>query len=281
MNEKQVAIIILNYNSWRDTQKEVLLCREKLNVSYEDIIVVDNASPNNSGEMLREQAGKLGFIMLESQFNNGYASGNNIGLRYAFNNGYKYALVLNNDIIIDDELLLDKLMAVFQKDKSIAVVNPDIYSPEGYMFNRDARKMSFYYYTIGAVKYKKIGRIAEDLGGYAIIYRPQGCCMMVDLNKIDEIDYMDENTFLYYEEVILAERLLKKQYKCALSLESKIIHNHSTTVKSVLDKRQIQKIANKSFRYYLSEYRKFNIIQINICCMFSNIKSILTELKCK
>ena len=35
--------------------------------------------------------------------------------------------------------------------------------------------------------------------------------MMVDLDKMNEVDYFDEKTFLYCEEPILAERLLKKK----------------------------------------------------------------------
>ena len=99
--------------------------------------------------------------------------------------------------------------------------------------------------------------------------------MMVDLEKMDEVNYMDEHTFLYVEEPILAERLLKHNYHCACCLNAKIVHNHSTTVKSVLAKSKIRNINNDSFKYYLKEYRNFNIIQIKLCCLFNQIKWML------
>lgn len=275
VEKKRLAVIILNYKSWEETLKEADMCRQQLKIDYQDIIIVDNASPNNSAEMLEKEAKRKNYVFIKSNKNNGYASGNNIGMRYAYSKGYEYAWILNNDIIIDDEEIVSKLMDVFIKDATIAVVNPDIYSPDGHMFNRDAKRPSVFDYTLGAKSYKKKGRTVKDLGGYAYIYRPQGCCMMVDLKKMNEIDYMDEYTFLYVEEPILAERLLMKNYHCACCLRAKIIHNHSTTVKSVFAKNKIRKMNNESFRYYLKKYRKFNSVQVAVCCLFNYIKWII------
>ena len=272
---KKVAIIILNYNSWRDTIDEIDRCSNVLNIDCQDIIVVDNASPNDSALKLAENSLKSKFVFLQSDKNNGYSAGNNIGLRYAYNKNYEYALVLNNDVLFDDTELIEKMINVFTKDDSIAVVNTDIFSPEGYMFNRDAKRPTFFDYTLGMFAYKKKGRIIDDLGGYAYVYRPQGCCMMVDLKKINDIGYMDEHTFLYLEEPILAERLLKMNYRCALCTTSKIIHNHSATVNSVLDKKKRSYIVNSSFRYYLREYRHFNSIQIFLCTFFNHLKMMV------
>lgn len=272
---KELAIIILNYKSWKETIKEAELCNSLLCVDYNDIIIVDNASPNDSAVELEKEQINKGYIFLKSSTNSGYAAGNNIGMRYARGKGYKYAWILNNDIIIEDPQIINKLVGVFAKDSEVAVVNPDIYAPNGHMFNRDAKKPTFFDLTFGANRYRKNARKIQDLGGYAYVYRPQGCCMMVDLDKMQEIDYMDEHTFLYVEEPILAERLLKQNYRCACCIETKIIHNHSTTVKSVFDKNQVIKINGKSFRYYLKEYRGFNSIQIAICNFFNTMKWML------
>ena len=43
MNYK-VAVIILNYKSWKDTIEEVKICKEVLNIDNKDIIIVDNSS---------------------------------------------------------------------------------------------------------------------------------------------------------------------------------------------------------------------------------------------
>ena len=275
MKEK-VAVIILNYMSWRETISELLLCNEKLQIDYKNIIVVDNNSPNDSKSQIESFSHKNNFVFLTSSENRGYGAGNNIGLRYAISCGYKYALIINNDIEFTDNNLIKELLSVFEKDKTLAVVIPDIYSPTGYLFNRDSVKPTFFDYTIGMLSYKRKGRLLNRLDGYGYVYRPQGCCMMGDLDKISEINFFDENVFLYYEECILAERLLEKGYLCACNFNSRVIHNHSRTVKSVLGIRKIINIYNSSFSYYLTHYRKFNCFKTRVCCIFNWIKMYIS-----
>lgn len=270
-SNKSIAIIILNYNTWQDSIEEAVLVNSVCGIKPEHIYIVDNCSPNNSYQKLVENANGR-YQVIRSDNNGGYASGNNLGLRYAYEKQYEYAWILNNDIIIKDSNLVEKMLDVFSKDKSVAVVNPDIYAPDGHMFNRDSSRPSFWDFTFGMLQYRKKGRIINDLGGYAYVYRPQGCCMMVDLKKMHQINYMDEHTFLYCEEVILAERLLKENYRCAVAVGTSIVHNHSKTVKAHIQKRQIHKIQLDSFKYYLKVYRKYGQIKSNICTIFYQLK---------
>lgn len=269
---KKLAVIILNYKTWRETLQEIQEVHSKEDVAYEDIIIVDNASPNESYQQLKVSSMQLGFKLIKSEKNVGYASGNNIGLRYALAEEYKYAWILNNDIILNGDQCVLKMINTFEKDEMIAVVNPDVYSTEGYLYNRDAIRPSFFDFTFGMIGYRKKGRQIIDEGGYAYIYRPQGCCMLVDLKKLQEIDFLDEHTFLYCEEIILAERLLKKQYLCACCTNTNIIHNHSKTVKSNIAKYSLIKIKNTSFRHYLKTYRYFGKIKVFVCLCFNTLK---------
>ena len=270
-----VAAIILNYNSWEDTLKEAELVNEKAGIDWRDIIVVDNCSTDSSSQELKYRAtGK--YVFLKTNENKGYAFGNNVGLRYACEKGYKYAWILNNDILFDDEKILDKLIGILEKEDQAAVVNPDIYAFNGYMYNRDSVRPGLFDLTLGMLAYRRKGRTLEDRGGYGYVYRPQGCCMVVDINKLKEIDYMDEHTFLYSEEVILAERLLAKGYRCVCCTASCVIHNHSNTVKNNLQKKQIRKIKKESFDYYLRQYRNFKFFERKICLFSNTLKLMVT-----
>lgn len=272
---KSIAVVILNYNTWQDTLEEVRLLCEKAYIEYKDIIIVDNGSQNGSYEELFARK-EMGFTLLQSVSNKGYAAGNNIGLKYALANGYKYALVINNDILFYDDFHLDTLVAVFERNADIAAVNPDVYSPKGHLFNRDAKRFSFFDMSFGLFFYPRKGRKINMIDDYAYIYRPQGCCMVLDLDKLAEVDFLDEHTFLYSEEIILAERFLEKGYKCACVPTVKVIHNHSKTVKSALDRKKIKKIQEQSFLYYLTEYRKYGKVKRAICLFFFRIKRKLT-----
>lgn len=275
MKKEKVLVLILNYNTWKDTISEVEILFNILKFNSNDILVIDNCSTNESAKMLLEQSNIYGFQLICSEINGGYASGNNIGLRYAKNHGYKYAWILNNDILFSDESLLCKMIQVFEKDESVAVVNPDIYSSDGYMFNREAVRPNFFDLTIGMLQYRKKGRCIRDLGKYGYVYRPQGCCMVVDVQKLSDVDYMDEYTFLYAEEIILAERLRKFGYTCACRIDTKIIHNHSKTVKETIKRNKILKIQSNSFNYYLKKYRNYGKVKRIICLFFYYIKQVV------
>lgn len=271
---EQVAVIILNYKSWQDTLVEAQMVHDLFSLKWEQIIVVDNASPNESERELRKK--EIGnYVFIETGENKGYASGNNVGLRYAYKNGYKYGWILNNDIIIKDNQVLNEMLRVFNCDSDIAVVNPDVYSPTGYMFNRYSKRMTFWDFTFGYFFYKKRGRKLDVVNGYGYIWRPQGCCMILDLDKINSVDYLDENTFLYYEELILAEKIIDKGYKAACACGVSIIHNHSKTVTSVLKKKEIIKIHNTSHKYYLKNYRHFNCLQILLCFLVTDLEMLI------
>lgn len=274
MAKNKLAVLILNYNSWEATIDVSKKLVADFNIPWKDIIIVDNCSKDDSRNRLKENL-NLGYTYLESEINGGYASGNNIGLRYAEAHDYDYVWITNNDVIVNDLEYLNKILNIFNLNNDIAVVNSDITSIDGYLYNRESTRPSFYDYTFGLIQYRKKGREINDLGGYGYIYRPQGCSMMVDIHKLAEVDYFDENTFLYYEESILAERLLARGYKCCCCINTSIVHNHSKIVKNNIKKFNFIKINNKSFAYYLKNYRNFNSIQVLICKLFNTLKLLL------
>ena len=275
MTEYKLAVIILNYNSWKLTIN--FIKKQLLNISLPKntrIVVVDNNSSNDSLEHLEKLKIKYNYVLLSSSENNGYASGNNVGLKWAYDNGFKYALIANTDIIFKNTEDVIELLSIFKMDNKIGVVSPRVFTTKGIELNRNLSRPSVYDLTIGKLHYRKEGRsLPSKLMGknndYCYNYRPQGCCMIVDLKKMNSVDYMDENTFLYMEEPILAERFLQKGIKGACCLKVKIIHNHSTTVQSVAKKKQVYKWQNASEVYYYKKYRHFNSLEIKLCTIFT------------
>jgi len=143
----KVAIIILNWNGWRDT----IECLESLqDLSYfaYEIILVDNGSTDDSIHHIRKwadhrsatrspikiilpdrkraedterehRAGRLmrtnlpkTMVLIQNKENLGFAGGNNVGLRYALQKGYEYIWLLNNDTVVRSDSLMElvKLM---------------------------------------------------------------------------------------------------------------------------------------------------------------------------
>lgn len=61
--KRKIAAIILNYVSWKDTLEEVEVCKKKLGLHSQDIIVVDNCSPNDSAENLEKSQRTILFLL--------------------------------------------------------------------------------------------------------------------------------------------------------------------------------------------------------------------------
>lgn len=285
----KLAVIILNYKTAEETIGEVKRVRQlALENIQTKIIVIDNDSRDGSYEKLADEfSDSTDVIVIASSENGGYAKGNNIGLKWAIDNEYDYSLVLNSDIEFSDKNIIQKMLDAFSLNKRIAVVSPMIKAEDGYEYNPEIPRPTFKDMTFGMLGYKKKGRKIpnEDKArkrGCCVCYRPQGCCMLIDNTKLQEVDYLDENTFLYYEEYILSEKLLNKGYRCVLSLNTHVIHKHdgeSTVEKSEKDskekkkaKRNNTRIYVKSLNYYLKKYRRFGLVQRQICCLFLRLK---------
>jgi len=114
-----VSIITINYN-----QSEVTfeLLKSLRNISYPnvEIIVVDNASPSDHPERIKENFPEIQLLLSET--NLGFAGGNNLGVRVAKGD---YLLFMNNDVEVPVDFL-EPLVATLEDDESIGMVSPII-----------------------------------------------------------------------------------------------------------------------------------------------------------
>lgn len=250
----KVSIIILNYKTYEDTLSVIDNIYEKLNYNNYDIIVVDNASPNESYTELAAEYKNRKFNLLKSEKNGGYALGNNIGIRHSYKLGSEYSLILNNDIILNDSNVLLKMVELMESNPKIGAVSPRIIKPNGEEDYPFIKRPNIWEMSFGYLLYAKKRKIRQSKN--KCIYRPQGCCMLLRNSDMKKIGEMDESTFLYCEEDILAERLLQVNQECWLCSETQVIHNHSKTIYTVMEKKSIAKCNVRSYRIYLNKYRK-------------------------
>lgn len=262
-SQPKVLIVILNYRTYELT---IELIKKLKDLSYEnyDIMVVDNCSPNESAKVLEERSKKRDYLFYANKTNAGYAAGNNIGIRYAYEYGYEYTWILNNDVIILSQNVLQHMVDTIQKHKSVAVIGPKIITRDNSVCAPYCRRPTFKSLTYGIAAERNYRRQFNDTPRK--VYRVYGCCMLLDTKKMHKVDYMDERTFLYGEEDILAERLLKRGYTAYYDPKVCVKHNESSTMKTIPKAKQksIIETRDKSRKLYLKEYRGFSDAQIAI-----------------
>lgn len=124
-----ISVIVLNYNSSADCYKCVADLQRQEGVELE-IIIVDNCSRKEDASAVEQLAAEQGCTFIAAKENRGYNAGNNIGLRYAAEKGYEYALIANPDMEFPQRDYVRRLIEEMEARKVVAVAATDITSPE-------------------------------------------------------------------------------------------------------------------------------------------------------
>ena len=252
----KVAVIILNYNSSADCRKCVSFLKRQEGVELE-LVLVDNCSPD--ADQVEALCREQGCTFIASPENRGYNAGNNIGLRYAVAQGYEYALIANPDMEFPETDYVKKLVEVMEKDSEIVVVGTDIVTILGRHQN-PMREIKFWeelFWPITLLRFRK--KKEWFLGDYVCsgyCEKLSGCCFLIRLDFVKQIDFFDENTFLYSEEPILAKQVLYSGKRMYYVADARAIHKHVKSEKGDPYKRM--KIFRTSRWYYLKKYSGYS-----------------------
>ena len=259
---KKIGFVIVNYNDSERTIK--LIDNIKDYKSIDKIVIVDNNSSDNSLEVLSKLENNK--IKVLSNNNRHYSTGMNTGAKYLIKEiGDCNIFFSNSDIIIKKEEDLIKLSNDVKDD--VAVVGPTV--DEHGNINRGWKLPSTNHEIlnnlilisrpfINKMKYKE--DYYKDNTSYVDVV--SGCFFLVDSKFLKEVDYFDDNTFLYYEEQILAKKVKDKNKKEVIDNTVTIIHDHSVTIDKSIKRVNKHKIIKKSQRYFCKTYLNANIIQM-------------------
>lgn len=230
-----VAFIVLHYCQVDVTLDCInSLCRLKGNPQ---IVVVDNASPDGSGKILRERfEGSVLVHVILNDSNLGFAAANNIGYAYAKKEiGANVIAVLNNDTVIEDECFIDKLVSSSFL-QSFHIVAPNI-------INKDGKRQNPF--MLQPMTYEEIKKNYRSLGFLEIIYSipwigdlkannrlshkereiinsdkvqemivPHGAAIIYTPLWVNNEEFaFYPGTFMYVEEIILYYYMMAHQYK--------------------------------------------------------------------
>ena len=279
---KKLAMVIINYNDYKTTSS--LLDNIKDYKCLDLIVVVDNKSSDNSVKYLKKYENKK-INIKEAEENKGYAAGLNLGAKYA-NEKLKNCNIIfsNSDIIINKEEDLEKLSSDIGKH-SIALVGPTIVENRklnrGWMVPTIKDEIKFNLPLISR-KYRK--EILYDDRHYeeelSIVGVVSGCFFCIDGNVLEEIDYFDEGTFLYYEEQILAKKLEEIDMQTAVDNNVVIIHNHSVTIDKNVNRINKYKMLKKSQRYFVKEYLEADEKELKRLDFTNKLSLIILYIRC-
>lgn len=236
-----LAIIIVNYNT-SDLLRNCLnsIYQSQGDLSY-TVVVVDNASPDDSAAMVRTEFRQAKLI--GSQVNGGFAYANNLGLRHV---GFgevgssqleapRYALLLNPDTVLPPTTLA-QMVAFMDARPEVGAAGPKLVLPDGSLDLACRRsfptpEVSFY----RMVGLSKLWSHSRLFGRYNMTYVDPdqltevdsvvGAFMLVRREAITQAGLLDETYFMYGEDLDWSYQIKANGWK--------IFYNPAVTVTHV------------------------------------------------
>ncbi|MGL5676321.1 MAG: glycosyltransferase family 2 protein [Cellulosilyticaceae bacterium] len=267
----KLSIIIVNYNTYRLTKQTIdSVLLEQVDFEYE-IILVDNASRDGSIEQLQEefrpytQTGKIKIIV--NQDNLGFSKGNNVGIRVAIG---EYILLLNSDTYLGDQCLT-KSIKYIEEHPEIGALGCKVVLPDGTLDHACKRgfpspKASLYYFMkLHKINQKKYGlydalHLQEDEIGEVDCL--MGAFMLMPRAAIDKVGMLDEDFFMYGEDIDLCYRIKQGGYQIVYYPEAMIIHYKGGSSKKRRTK-VIYDFHNAMWIFYKKHYKDVYNFVIN------------------
>lgn len=121
-----IVFVVLHYKVFEETRK-CILSLLKLQ-GDKRIVIVDNHSPNNSGRKLVEEYKNMPEVkVIITQYNLGFACGNNIGYQFAKKYNPDFIVVMNNDMEIVDPHFIEGIGRCYD-EYHFNIMAPDVYS---------------------------------------------------------------------------------------------------------------------------------------------------------
>lgn len=278
------AIVVLNYNDTGTTLPYLKAIRDYS--VYSHIIVVDNASTDPSTSEIEAYCAEIGADFLPAKENRGYAAGNNLGIRYAIERyGSDIIFVSNPDIICPQETAAAVVNA-FSEHERIGIASGLVHV---YDSAHKLKTYSSFAYRTPAVAdmllncFQIITKIQRTVlhtsiyysadqvkqNGFLYVEAMSGCFFAISREAFLAVDGLDEDTFLYYEEAILGQRLKAKGYRGVI-VDAPVIHDEKKD-KAVGFKKQwrTHTRTQRSAKIYMRKYLHCNALTMALFSAFS------------
>lgn len=201
-----------------------------------EIIVIDNHSVDGSVQLIREKFPEV--VLIENKENVGFSKANNQGIRIAKG---KYVLLLNPDTILQEDTLR-KCFDFMEKHPEAGALGVRMFDGKGNFLPESKRglptPMVAFYKIFGLSKLFPKSRI---FGQYHLTYLDNnqiqavdvlsGAFMFIRKEVLDKIGGLDEDYFMYGEDIDLSYRITKAGYKNYYFPETSIIHYKGESTK--------------------------------------------------
>ena len=201
MKTFDLTVIITSFHS-RD---KIFSCIESVEKNIK-IIVIENSNDEKLKEEIHSRYQNVECIL--SKENLGYGAGNNLGLSMVKTS---YALIINPDVTLNNDAI-NKFFLSINNLEDFGIIAPISQNEKYNNFN---------------IKDDKQIKEVDNVKGFA---------MFLNMKNLKQINFFDDNFFLYFEEIDLCRRLKKNNSKIFIDPTIKVSHLGGTSHNSEIER---------------------------------------------
>jgi len=251
-----LSVIIVSWNTKNLIRDCLISIKNNTHKILYEVYLVDNNSADGTVEMMHTEFEDVKLIA--NKTNNGFAKANNQAIKLS--NG-KYVILLNPDTVVLENAL-DLMVNYLDNNKDVGILGckllnkdgslqescrrfPDITTYSNILLKIHAifpNKKCFSKYFMKDMNYDTINEVDQVMGA-ALMYRT---------NILGEKSYLDEDYWIWFEEVDFCYNVKKRGYKVIYLPDAKIVHYKAQSFSQLMKVNQ-QKVFNRSLLIYFTK----------------------------
>lgn len=276
----QLSVIILNYNVRYFLEQCVLSVQGAIQNLDAEIIVVDNNSPDDSCQMIKERFPEV--ILVENKENLGFPKGNNIGVEKAKG---EYVCILNPDTVVAEDTF-EKILAFAKTKTDLGIIGCKLIDGTGNFLPESKRGIptpwvaftkifGLYKLFPGSKSFGKYyaGHLTENQTGKVDVL--VGAFMVMEKKLYEEVGGIDERYFMYGEDIDFSYTVLGRKKSNYYFHETTVIHyKGESTIKDGTYMKRFQQgmelfyEKNLKASFFFSLFMKIGMIFFSFVKMF-------------
>ncbi|MGP4073831.1 glycosyltransferase [Piscibacillus sp. B03] len=270
----RLCYVILHYQNI-DVTKNCVASLRNIKSKESKIVIVDNASPNNTGSQLKRlYSDQEDIEIIINDVNVGFAKGNNIGYLYAKKSLHADTIIVMNSDVIISQMGFEKKLYEIINGNGVHIIAPDIKTLDNKHQNPFRRQRLktynilrtclFYSIWIFIMKtpflnkltfnrLKKVKRKKEFnntfINDSLVGIIPHGSCLVYTKNFVEKEDIAFlPITFLFHEEDILFEYSGNKGYIVSYNPAIQVNHLEDASINEITSGDISREIFNSKHR---------------------------------
>lgn len=278
----KLSIIIVNYNVKHFLEQCLISVFNAIQGIEAEVIVVDNNSVDGSLQMIKEKFSNL--VLISNKDNRGFSKANNQGINISKG---EYILLLNPDTIVEEDTF-SRCISFMDEHPDAGGLGVKMLDGKGRFLPESKRGLptpsAAFYKMFGISKIfphsKKFSSYHQGHLGENEIHSVEvlsGAFMFLRKKALDKVGLLDEDFFMYGEDIDLSYRILQGGYKNYYFPETRIIHyKGESTKKNSVNYVYVFYNAMVIFakKHYSSENAKLFSLLINTAIVFRAMISL-------